>query len=100
MKTIQLRRYHLLPGKYDEFVAWWQEWMPKVRAAGGFTIEFAYGVREIDEFVWAVSAPGTVEDFVEREKAYMASPERAAAFDGVGKRLSGSDIHFVENAQM
>ena len=33
MRTIQLRRYTLVDGEYDAFVAWWREWMPKVRPA-------------------------------------------------------------------
>ena len=41
MKTIQLRRYTLVEGEYDAFVAWWTEWMPRVRPAAGFTVEFA-----------------------------------------------------------
>ena len=58
MKTTQLRRYVLVDGEYDAFVDWWGRWMPKVRPAAGFTIEFAYGLRETNEFVWAVSAEG------------------------------------------
>ena len=34
MKTIQLRRYTLVEGEYDAFVAWWTEWMPKVGITG------------------------------------------------------------------
>ncbi len=33
MRTIQLRRYTLVDGEYDAFVAWWQDWMPRVRPA-------------------------------------------------------------------
>ena len=43
MRTIQLRRYTLVDGEYDAFVAWWQAWMPQVRPGAGFAIEFAYG---------------------------------------------------------
>ena len=78
MKTIQLRRYTLVEGEYDAFVSWWGEWMPKVRPASGFAIEFAYGLRETNEFVWAVSAPGDEASFLEREKTYLASDDRAA----------------------
>ena len=51
MRTIQLRRYTLVDGEYDAFLAWWQEWMPKVRPAAGFAIDFAYGLRATNEFV-------------------------------------------------
>ena len=96
MKTIQLRRYTLVDGEYDAFVAWWQQWMPKVRPAAGFTIEFAYGLPETNEFVWAVSAPGDEAAFVEREKTYMASDARAEAFAGVPQRVAEYDIRLVD----
>lgn len=95
MKTIQLRRYTLVDGEYDAFVAWWNEWMPRVRPAAGFTIEFAYGLRESNEFVWAVSAPGDEDAFVALEKSYMASEARAEAFVGVPQRVAVSQTHLV-----
>ena len=95
MKTIQLRRYTLVEGEYDAFVAWWTEWMPNVRPASGFTIEFAYGLRETDEFVWAVSAEGDEDAFLALEKEYMASDARAEAFAGVPQRVAEYNIRFV-----
>ena len=95
MKTIQLRRYTLVDGEYDAFVAWWTEWMPKVRPAAGFAVEFAYGLPETGEFVWAVSAPGDEEAFVALEKEYMASPGRAEAFAGVPQWVAEYNIRFV-----
>lgn len=97
VKTIQLRRYTFVDGEYDAFVAWWQEWMPRVRPEAGFTIEFAYGIREANQFVWAVSAPGDAEAFVAREQAYLASEGRAAAFDGVPQRVAVYDIALVDD---
>lgn len=95
MKTIQLRRYTLVDGEYDAFVAWWTEWMPRVRPAAGFEIEFGYGLRETNEFVWAVSAPGDEEAFLAREKEYLASDARAAAFEGVPQRVAEYNIRLV-----
>ena len=95
MKTIQLRRYTLVEGEYDAFVAWWTEWMPRVRPAAGFDIEFGYGLRETNEFVWAVSAPGDEEAFLAREKEYLASDARAAAFEGVPQRVAEYNIRLV-----
>ncbi|QKJ20101.1 hypothetical protein [Microbacterium hominis] len=95
MKTIQLRRYTLVEGEYDAFVAWWQTWMPRVRRGAGFTIEFAYGIPETNEFVWAVSAPGDADAFAATEQAYMASAARAEAFDGVPQRVAEYNIGFV-----
>jgi len=88
MRTIQLRRYTLVDGEYGAFLAWWDEWMPRVRSGAGFVIEFAYGIRETNEFVWAVSAEGDPEAFLAIEQAYMDSPERAEAFAGVPQRVA------------
>jgi hypothetical protein len=98
MKTIQLRRYRLVDGAYDAFVEWWRGAMPVVRPPAGFTIEFAYGVRESNEFVWAVSVEGDREEFGRLEQAYMASEARAAVFDGVPQRVAVYDIRFVDDA--
>jgi hypothetical protein len=97
VKTIQLRRYTLVDGEYDAFLAWWNEWMPRVRPAAGFTIEFAYGLRETNEFVWAVSAEGDRDAFHELEQTYLASPERAEAFDGVPQRIAVYNILFADD---
>jgi hypothetical protein len=97
VKTIQLRRYTLVDGEYDDFVAWWRDAMPAVRPPAGFTIEFAYGLRESNEFVWAVSVPGDRDEFARLEEAYMASEERAAVFAGVPQRVAVYDIRFVDD---
>ncbi|MFD4960925.1 hypothetical protein [Microbacterium sp. NPDC058389] len=95
MKTIQLRRYTLVDGEYDAFVDWWKGSMPRVRPAAGFTIEFAYGIPETNEFVWAVSAQGDEEAFVALEQEYLASDARAAVFAGVPQRVAEYNIRFV-----
>ncbi|WP_106816943.1 hypothetical protein [Microbacterium timonense] len=95
MKTTQLRRYTLVEGEYDAFVAWFQQWMPRVRPAAGFTIEFAYGIRETNEFVWAVSAEGDEEAFLALEQEYLASDARAEAFAGVPQRIVEYNIRLV-----
>lgn len=96
MKTIQLRTYTIVDGQFDAFLAWWREWMPRVRSEAGFDIEFAYAVRESNQFVWAVSAPGDEAAFVELETTYMASDERAAAFADQPQRVAVSVVTFVE----
>jgi hypothetical protein len=95
MRTIQLRRYTLVDGEYDAFVAWWEGCMPRVRPAAGFRIEFAYGLPASNEFVWAVSAEGDEEAFAVLEQEYMASDARAEAFAGVPQRVAVYDIAFV-----
>ena len=97
MRTIQLRRYTLVEGEYDAFVAWWEGCMPRVRPAAGFAIEFAYGLRETNEFVWAVSAEGDQDAFLALEKEYMASDARAEAFAGVPQRVAVSTVAFVSS---
>ena len=97
MKTTQLRRYSLVEGEYDAFVAWWNEWMPRVRPAAGFAIEFAYGLRESNEFVWAVSADGDRDAFLVLEQEYMGSDARADAFAGVPQRVAESSVIFVDD---
>ncbi|MGI9821708.1 hypothetical protein [Agromyces sp. Marseille-Q5079] len=98
MKTIQLRRYVLVDGEYDAFVAWWQATMPVLRPSAGFAIEFAYGIRESNEFVWAVSIEGDQAAFLALEQTYMASDARAAVFEGVPQRVAVHDIRFVDDA--
>ncbi|QAY74651.1 hypothetical protein ET445_16250 [Agromyces protaetiae] len=97
MKTIQLRRYVLVDGTYDEFIAWWNEWMPRARPEAGFAIEFAYGVRETNEFVWAVSAPGDRAAFEALDAAWAASEARAAAFAGQPQRIASVDNTIIED---
>ncbi len=98
VKTIQLRRYTLVDGEYDAFLEWWQGAMPVVRPAAGFAIEFAYGLRESNEFVWAVSAEGDRDAFLALEQTYMASEARAAVFAGVPQRVAVHDVRFVDDA--
>lgn len=97
MKTIQLRRYAIVPGQLPAFVSWWSEWMPTVRTDAGFTIEFAYVNREDNEFIWAVSVPGDAEHFAEVERAYLASAERARAFEGQPERTTDKHVTIIES---
>ena len=70
--------------------------MPRVRPAAGFEIEFAYGLPETNEFVWAVSSEGDEQAFLERERTYMASAARAEAFDGVPQRVAEYNVRLVD----
>ncbi|HWI31725.1 MAG TPA: hypothetical protein VNT50_09530 [Microbacterium sp.] len=96
MKTIQLRRYTLVDGEYEAFLAWWRERMTRVRPAAGFTIEFAYGLPDTNEFVWAVSAEGDEAAFLALESEYLASAARAEAFDGIPQRVAEYNVRFVD----
>jgi hypothetical protein len=92
MTTVQIRRYELLPGMMDDFVAWFPRLVP-VREAHGFTVLFAYADRERNEFVWAVSHEDDFEAAVAR---YNESPERAAVFEGQPKRVGAMHVGLVE----
>ncbi|MFF2493173.1 hypothetical protein [Agromyces sp. NPDC058064] len=96
MKTVQLRRYQIVPGEYEAFISWFVATMPPVRRATGFEVEFAYGVPETSEFVWAVSVAGDREEFERVEAAYVVSPERAGAFAGIPERIASKEISYVE----
>ena len=95
-KTVQLRRYELVPGVLDEFVAWFHEKIVPTRSSEGFTVEFAYADREVEQFVWAVSVPGDAEAFRALEQSYLASEGRAAAFAGQPTRVAASHVRLVE----
>lgn len=95
-RTVQLRRYRLMPGQLPDFVAWFTERVVPVRLAYGFTVEFAYALPESDEFVWAVAVAGDVEGFRAVEARYSASPERAAAFEGVPDRVESAVVTLVQ----
>ncbi|QHC67949.1 hypothetical protein Q0F99_05550 [Rathayibacter oskolensis] len=95
-RTIQLRRYELVDGVMDDFLAWYRAKIIPAREAHGFRIEFAYADREVNEFVWAVSAPGDAAAFGEIESVYLASPEREAAFAGEPKRVAVHHVRLIE----
>ena len=95
-RTIQLRRYRIADGELPAFRAWFTERLIPARVAHGFRIEFAYAVPETNEFVWAVSAEGDREAFRAVDERYAASPERAAAFEGVPQRVETATLTLVE----
>lgn len=92
MATVQLRRYELVPGEVDDFVAWFPAIIP-AREKYGFRVLFAYLDREHDEFVWAVSHDG---DFEAALETYNASPERAAVFAGQPQRVAKMYLAYVD----
>lgn len=94
-KTVQLRRYEIIPAEFEAFVAWFQERLIPVREAAGFTIEFAIPNPEVNEFVWAVSVEGDADEFSRVEQAYIGSDGRKAAFDGVPDRATAQHISIV-----
>ncbi|MCW3016002.1 MAG: hypothetical protein JWO02_3094 [Solirubrobacterales bacterium] len=75
--TSQLRIYRIKSGEMDAFIELWREHIVPARRACGFTVAGAWATLERDEFAWVVSHDGP-EGFEAAERAYYASPERAA----------------------
>ena len=95
-RTVQLRRYRLIPELVDQFLVWWPTLLVPAREAAGFAVEFGVHVPESGEFVWAVSVEGDEAAFAAVEEAWVASPERAALFVDVAKWTTEAQIDFVE----
>lgn len=94
-RTVQLRRYRLVEGELPAFVDWWRSRLLPARQAFGFRLETALVVPETDEFVWAVSVEGDEAAFAALDAAWTASAERAAAFEGVPKRVASMDLRIA-----
>ncbi|MCP5029467.1 MAG: hypothetical protein GY929_24615 [Actinomycetia bacterium] len=95
--AVQLRRYEVEPGRLDDLVAWFPKIIP-VRQQYGFTVDFAYADHDNNQFVWAVSHPGSVEDYEAAMKSYDTSPERAAIFEGFNSPVKAMTVAFVDSA--
>lgn len=76
MSTTELRIYTIREGHLDEFLAAWTAGVVPLRGRFGFSIQ-AWTVPHESTVVWllAYHGDGTFED---AERAYYASPERAA----------------------
>ena len=97
-KTVQLRRYQLMPGDLPTFLEWWTTTMVPTREAYGYTIEFGLAVPERSEFVWAVSLPLSRADFLEKDAAWNASEERRQALSSA-VRLVKQRVNLVDQAR-
>jgi len=96
VRTIQLRRYEIAPGMLEEFRAWVNLEVLPIRKQFGFRVEFVYIDNKNSEFIWAVSVQGAAAEFLELEKRYNESEERAAAGAKRPDCLISADIRFVE----
>ena len=95
-RTVQLRRYRIVPGELPAFIDWWRELIVPAREQHGFRVEFAYAVPENDEFVWAVSVEGDREAFRTIDERYAASEERRQAFEGQPQRIDTATIAIAD----
>jgi len=92
--TVQLRHYEIEPGRMADFLAWFPTIVP-VREHFGFRVLFALSEEEHNTFTWAVAHDGDEADFLEVEKRYTDSPERAKAFETYPDCLAGKQIGFA-----
>ena len=92
IRTTQLRRYRIVPGELEAFVAWWRDLLVPARDAYGYRVEGAWSVPSTDEFVWVVSVAGDAAALEHLDAAWAASPERAVVFAGVPKRVAESVV--------
>lgn len=95
-KTIQLRRYQIVPGMLEEFRAWLNQEVLPIRKQFGFEVEFMYVDNQNSEFIWAVSVQGSIDDFLELQNRYDASDARELAGKKKPDCLLGVDVKFVE----
>jgi NIPSNAP len=77
MRTVQLRRYKVAPGRMEDWVGEWRERVRPLREAHGFEVVGAWVVEGSDEFVWVIANDGE-RTFEEADAAYHESPERLA----------------------
>ncbi len=75
--TSQLRIYRIADGEMDSFVELWRTHIVPAREAYGFCVQGAWTTQDGAEFAWIVSHDGP-EGFEAADRAYYASPERAA----------------------
>jgi hypothetical protein len=97
MATVQLRRYWFEPGHLAAFRDWFPTLLP-VREQFGFRVLFALADPWQETFTWAVALDGDVDEFLEAEATYEASPERTAVFENFPGHIARSEIGFVEDA--
>jgi hypothetical protein len=91
--TLQLRRYTINKGRLDDFIAAWKKGVYPLRQRHGFRIEGAWVIRERNEFVWLMSYDG--DDWEAKDKAYYASPERAALEPDPAQWIARTEHWFV-----
>jgi hypothetical protein len=94
--TVQLRHYHVEPGRMADFLAWFPAIVP-VREQFGFRVRFALVDAEHDTFTWAVELDGDADRFREVEATYLASDERATAFETFPHCLTGTEVGLADD---
>jgi hypothetical protein len=78
VNATQLRDYRIIDGELDRFVREWRTGLAPLRRDIGFSIPAAWSVPNEGRFVWLLAHPGDWAAFEEADRAYFASPRRAA----------------------
>lgn len=91
MAATELKRYHIKPGTWDEFLEVLYR-IAEVRKRHGFGILFMFADKEKNIFTWAVDHEG---DFDAAAKAYYEDPERVE-LETVGNYVTDYEIRKVE----
>jgi hypothetical protein len=78
MTATQLRDYRIADGALDRFVEEWTQHLAPLRREIGFSIPAAWTIPEESRFVWLLAHPSDWAAFEEADRAYFASPRRAA----------------------
>jgi len=92
--TWQLRSYRVKEGQLDALLRAWHDDVKPLRAQMGFEVLGPCFSREERRFVWLVGH----EDFATNERAYYASPERAAFDPDPGSLLDEVETSMLEDA--
>lgn len=94
-RTTWMRRYTLDPALADQFVTFLTKQVIPAREERGFTVESMWLSDGKDELTWYVSRFGTREEFLDAEKAWEDSPERAEIFADAPAYVTAKDLRPV-----
>jgi hypothetical protein len=94
-RTTQLRLYTIQEGRLQEFVDGWTAGVLPLRLKHGFSVDGAWVVDEENRFVWLLSYPGSGEEWLARNDAYYASPERKAMEPDPARLIAVAEEWFV-----
>jgi len=89
----ELRIYTINKGRLDDFVRAWTAGVYPLRLKKGYRIEGAWIIRERNEFIWVLSLDGG--DWEAQERAYYASPERAAVNPDPAQYIAKAEKWFL-----
>ncbi|MFF9184226.1 hypothetical protein [Streptomyces misionensis] len=95
MAEIELKRYTIRDGGWDEFLDEWRQ-IVRVRRRHGFGVLFAFADRAQGVFTWAIDHQ---EDFDKAAVAYYEDPERKR-LEVVEEYVTEYEIRKVERVEI